>query len=53
MNNELDNTTTARIKPPRHVWEPVYIKLEELESIREIKLAKRRERGEFFQSRGW
>lgn len=34
--NEQDSTSTVRIMPPRKVWEPVYIRLEKLESIREI-----------------
>ncbi|MBW4597556.1 MAG: hypothetical protein KME46_32825 [Brasilonema angustatum HA4187-MV1] len=36
MNNEQDNTSTVRIKPPRKVYEPIYINFEELEAIREL-----------------
>ncbi|WP_169222737.1 hypothetical protein [Brasilonema sp. UFV-L1] len=48
--NEQDNTSTARIKPPKQVSDSVYIRLEDLESIREIELAKRRERIDEFKS---
>lgn len=42
--NEQENTSAARIMPSRKVSEPIYIRFEDLEAIREIELAKRRER---------
>lgn len=51
--NEQDSTTTARIRPPKQVWEPVYINIADLESVREIELAKRRDHISEFNSRGW
>lgn len=53
MTNEEFDTTTARIKLPRKVSEPVYIKFEDLEAFREMELARRRERVEAFKSQGW
>lgn len=53
MNNEQNDTTIARIKPPKQVSEPVYINFSDLESIREIELAKKRERIDEFKSRNW
>ncbi|MBW4597654.1 MAG: hypothetical protein KME46_33320 [Brasilonema angustatum HA4187-MV1] len=41
---EQDSTSTARIKPPREVSQPVYIDFRDLEAFREIDQAKRRER---------
>ena len=39
---EQDSTSIARIKPPREVSEPVYIRLEDLEAFQEIEQAQRR-----------
>ena len=50
---EESSTSTNRVKLPVKVSEPLNFRFEDLESIQEEQAARRRERVQEFQTRGW